>query len=236
MVTIRAQTFESYKPIEWAPVVRVKSTYPFSHFSVETLKMTTAITTSELYGRFETPLTMSIGVGWKSIRMETSTTTNIMAACVTSTKIKELIAQRGLTGNIIVKEIMMGMSLRVKRVYERSVHLFLNDEGKADSLTWDGHESSDDLRVPASALRDVAPLQFHSILMSGTGHSKSLRAQVLPVFDNYKRLTDMNLIFSCTGWDDWHVYNGGTKTKNSGRVETFPMPDNFKPLVTFIPS
>ncbi|KAF9176697.1 hypothetical protein BGZ51_009738 [Haplosporangium sp. Z 767] len=223
----------AYRPIEWVPVVRVKSTFPYSHFPVEFNKTTTTITKSELYGHFEASFTMSISGGWKSITMEASTTSSVEASYRTSTEVKEEITQKGTTGDVVVKEIMMGMSLRVERVYERSVNLYLNNDDKGDSLTWDGPESWDDLHVPASALRDVAPLQFHPIPMSGTGHSKSLFVQALPVFGANRRLTDMHLILSNTGWVDWYAYNGGTKTENSGRVETLPVPDNQKPLVTF---
>ncbi|KAF9980943.1 hypothetical protein BGZ65_004495 [Modicella reniformis] len=197
----------AYKPLEWVPIVREKS-IPYNHFEAEYQNKTTTIQTSEIYGRFEPSFTMSIGSSWKSIKTEISTTT---------------------------EKLTMGMCLRVKRVYEHSIHLFLNDEETGSSLTWYGPESWSELHIASNAaLRDVEALQFHPINMTGGGHSHSLFLQALPVFDAEKKLTDLHLILSCKGWSDWYVYNSGTRTTDSGRVETLPMPDNKKPLVTFV--
>ncbi|KAF8926160.1 hypothetical protein BGZ58_000141 [Dissophora ornata] len=173
---------------------------------------------------------MSIGGGWKGLKAELSTTSSVEASYRTSTKVKE----KGKIGDVVIKELAMGMCLRVQRVYERSVNLYLNNEAKGNSLTWDGPESWDELRIVSSALRDVKPLQFHPIRMSGTGHSDSLFLQAFPVFNVEKKLTDLHLVLSCEGWTHWFVYNGGTKTVGGDRLETLPMPDNKKPLITFI--
>ena len=130
----------------------------------------------------------------------------------------------------------MGMCLKVERVFERTVKLYLNNDNKTDSLNWDGPESWDDLCVPASLLRDVASLQFRNIVMSGSGHSKSLWMQALPVFDaTTKKITDLHLVFSNDGWTHWYVYPGGRKIRDSRRAETLPLPDTKPPVATFIP-
>jgi hypothetical protein len=43
----------------------------------------------------------------------------------------------------------MGMCLKVERVFERTERLFLNNEKKADSLTWEGPETWNDILIPA---------------------------------------------------------------------------------------
>lgn len=209
-------------------------TIPCSHLEMEFEKTTTTIQTSEIYGKFETSFTLSIGGGWKGIKAELSSTTSIEASYKTSFEAKETIIQKGKVGDVVVKEVVMGMSLRVERVYERGVHVYLNGEEKSDSLTWDGPDSWNDCWVAASALRDVKALQFHPISMTGTGYRSGLFLQVLPAFNADKKLTDLHLVMSCSGWTDWYTYTGGSKTIDGGRVETLPMPDNSKPLVTFI--
>jgi hypothetical protein len=54
-----------------------------------------------------------------------------------------------------VKELIIGLGLRVQHVFERNVALYLNDKARGDSLTWPGPESWNDVHIPASALRDV---------------------------------------------------------------------------------
>ncbi|KAG0052325.1 hypothetical protein BGZ90_006519 [Linnemannia elongata] len=224
----------AYRPIAWIPIVRELRTIPRNHLAMEFEKTTTTIQTSEIYGKFETSFTLSVGGGWKGIKAELSSTTSIEASYKTSWEDKETIIQRGKIGDVVVKEVVMGMSLRVERVYERAVHVYLNDEKKGDSLTWNGPESWGDCWVAASALRDVKALQFHPISMTGSGYRSGLFLQVLPAFNADKKLTDLHLVMSCSGWTDWYTYTGGSKTINGGRVETLPMPDNSKPLVTFI--
>ncbi|KAI8601886.1 hypothetical protein EDD21DRAFT_428373 [Dissophora ornata] len=195
----------AYKPLEWVPIVRERSTIPYNCF--------------EIYGHFEASFTMSIGGGWKGLKAELSTTSSVEASYRTSTKVKE----KGKIGDVVIKELAMGMCLRVQRVYERSVNLYLNNEAKGNSLTWDGPESWDELRIVSSALRDVKPLQFHPIRMSGTGHSDSLFLQAFPVFNVEKKLTDLHLVLSCEGWTHWFVYNGGTKTVGGDRLSNAPV-------------
>jgi len=222
----------AYKPIAWVPIVRERSTIPLSHFEVEFEKKSTTIQTSELYGKAETTFTMSVGVSYKGVKVELSTTTHVEAHYSTSAEVKEEITRKDKVG--FVKELIMGLGLRVQRVFERNVALYLDDKARGDSLTWRGPESWNDVHIPASALRDVDFLQFHPIHMTGTGHSSSLWLQVLPSFDSLQRLTDLNIAVSCAGWTDWYAYIGGTKTVNSGRTETLPVPNNKKPQVTFI--
>ncbi|KAA8893230.1 hypothetical protein FN846DRAFT_963280 [Sphaerosporella brunnea] len=223
----------AYRPIEWVPIVRELNTIPYSHFEVEYKKTTTKIQTSELYGHAEASFTIALGASWKGIKVEASTTTSIEASYKTSTELHEEIVEKGKRGDVVIKELAMGMALKVKRVYERNVKLYLNDESKKDSLTWDG-PAWGELWVGANDLRDVGALQFNPIIMSGSGYSKSLYLQVLPVFNADKKLTNMHLALSNKGWTDWYAYPGGSHIPNPPRVETIPLPDNKKPLVTFI--
>lgn len=237
----------AYKPLEWIPSVHARKTIPYNHFKVEFEKTETTIKTAELYGKFEASFTISAAGGWKSIKAELSSTSTFEASYKITTESKEEIKTKGNLGDVVVKELVMGMSLRVRRVYERSVHMYFgwkvkNPIGDAFNfkvakmepiLTWDGPESWDDIRVKSSALRDVKPLQFFPVPMTGNGYKDGLWLQVLPVF-NDKKLTDMHLVVSANGWDDWAAYTHGSRTVDGDREETLPMPDYITPLVTHI--
>jgi hypothetical protein len=226
----------AYKPIEWVPVVKDRRTIPFSHFRAESTKTTTNVTTSELFGSAEAAFTLSAGGGWSGMKMDLSTTTKVEASYRTSKTVDEEIVEKAKFGDVVIKELVMGMGLKVERIFERTVKLYLNDEKKTDSLNWEGPESWADLCVPASLLRDVASLQFRNIVMSGSGHSTSLQMQALPVFDaTTKKITDLHLVFSNVAWTDWYVYPGGRKIRDSRRAETLPLPDTKPPVATFIP-
>ncbi|KAF9116672.1 hypothetical protein BGX30_005890, partial [Mortierella sp. GBA39] len=226
----------AYKPLAWVPIVREKGTIPYNHFETEYERNSTTIETSDIYGHFEASFTMSIGGSWKAVKAEVSTTTKVEANYKKSTEVKEEIKQKGTIGDVVIKELILGMALRVQRVYEHSVHLYLNDEAKGDSLTWDGPSSWGDLWVASNALPNVEFLQFHPMSMTGTGHSTSLFLQALPVFNAERHLDSLHVVLSCRGWTDWYVYNGGVKTTyatGDGRTETLPVPGK-QPLVTFI--
>lgn len=221
-----------YKPLAWVPIVRERVTIPKSHFETEYEKKKTTIQTSELYGKGEACFTMSIGGGWRGLKLELSSTVSVEADYRKSTEVKEEITQKGKIGDVVIKEVVMGMCLRMERVYENSVHLYLNDKGRDNSLIWRDCESSS--QADPSELIYVGPLQFHPISMTGTGHSSSLYLQTLPVFSAEKNLLYLHLLLSCKGWTSWYTYNGGTVRYNSGWVETLPLPDDKPPSVTFI--
>ncbi|KAG0376022.1 hypothetical protein BGX24_008392 [Mortierella sp. AD032] len=226
----------AYKPLAWVPIVREKGTIPHNHFKTEYERNSTTIETSDIYGHFQSSFTLSMGGSWKAVRAEVSTTTKVEANYRTFIEVKEEIKQKGMIGNVVIKELILGMALRVQRVYEHSVHLYLNGEAKGDSLTWDGPSSWGDLWIASNALPDVEFLQFHPISMTGTGHSTSLFLQALPVFNAERHLEDLHLVLSCSGWTDWYVYNDGVKTTyaiGAGRTETLPVPGK-QPLATFI--
>jgi hypothetical protein len=229
----------AYRPIQWIPIVNERDTIPSRSFDAEYNKATKKIQTDEIYGRaagtdlFE----LSLGGKWKGMKCERSSTSSIeiKAIYITPTEIsKSATVEKGNRGNLVLKEIVLGMALQVERVFEHVITMYLNNEGKRDSLTWDGPESDNKVWVAANSLRDVGSLQFHPILMTGTGHSDSLWIQVLPVFDESKKLTDMHTVVSCKGWVDWYAYTPGSKVRNSGRKETLPLPKNKKPLVALV--
>ncbi|KAF9324318.1 hypothetical protein BG006_000673 [Podila minutissima] len=155
-------------PPPWAPIICEKRTIPKSHFELKYEKTTTTIQTSELYGKGEACFTISIGGGWKGAKLELSSTISVGASYKKSTEIKEEITQKGKLRSVVIKEVVLGMCLRMKRVYERSVPLYLNDKSRDNSLVWARCESN--LWVASSELRDVKPLQFHPISIPGTGH------------------------------------------------------------------
>jgi hypothetical protein len=226
----------AYRPLAWVPIVRENGIIPYNHFETEYEKSTTTIETSDIYGHFEASFSMTAGGSWKAVKAEVSISTKVEANYKKSSEVKEEIKQKGKIGDVVIKEIILGMALRVQRVYERSVHLYLNDERKADSLTWSGPSSWNDLWIGSSSLRDVGFLKFQSMIMTGTGHTTSLLLQALPVFNAEHHLDDLHLVLTCSGWTDWYVYNGGVKTAHAvgaGRTETLPIPGK-KPLVTFI--
>ncbi|KAF9537460.1 hypothetical protein EC957_008102 [Mortierella hygrophila] len=223
-------------PVAGFPIVREKGTIPYNHFETEYEKNSTTIETSDIYGHFEASFTMSIGGSWKAVKAEVSTTTKVEANYKRSTEVKEEIRQKGTIGDVVIKELILGMTLRLQRVYEHSVHVYLNDEAKGNSLTWDGPSSWGDLWVASNALPNVEFLQFHPMSMTGTVHSSSLFLQAPPVFNAERHLDNLHLVLSCKGWTDWYVYNGGVKTAypiGAGRTETLPVPGK-QPLVTFI--
>ncbi|KAG0605689.1 hypothetical protein M758_9G080300 [Ceratodon purpureus] len=228
-----------YKPEQWIPIVKELSTIPYSTMQVEFQKTTTTVQTSEIYGSFTASFTLSAGGGIHGVRAEVSASTELKASYRTTSEVKQEITEKARLGNIAVKEVAMGMQLQVSRVSERSVHLYLSDKRKGDSLTWPGPETWDELRVKSVDLRDVEALQYHPITMTGPGHSSSLFLQVLPAFDSHKKLTNLHLAVSCEGWVDWYTYPGKAKFYGEGedrRLERLPMLDNPKPMVTFIPA
>lgn len=115
-----------YTPVEWVPIVRETRTIPKNHFEAEYNRTTTMIKTTELYGSGEASFTMSIGGGWNGLKLELSNTTSLKASYTRSNEYKEEIKQKGRLGNVVIKEVVMGMCLRMKRVYERSIHLILS--------------------------------------------------------------------------------------------------------------
>ncbi|KAF9936994.1 hypothetical protein BGZ67_001820 [Mortierella alpina] len=216
-------------------------------FHTEFESVETTIKKSEIYGSFEASFSISAGGSWKSMKAEASAGATFEANYRETKEFKEEIKTKGTYGEVVVKEIVMGMSLRVKRVYEHSVNLrfgwkLVDPIGKAMNfqkaeletiLTWDGPESWDDIMVKSSALRDVGPLQFHPVPMTGNGYKHGLWLQVLPVFED-KKFVDMHLIVSADGWKEWAAYGHGTRTVDSGREETLPMPGYITPMVTHI--
>lgn len=224
-----------YTPVAWVPVVHEISTIPYSVFKTQFKGTTTRLRMSKIYGEYEASFKLGAGIGIEGLKMELSNTTSVKARCELSTEQEERLKQEYEVGDEVVKKIAMGMSLRVKRVFERSVHLHLNYLCLPDSLTWDkGSWTWDELRVAPSSLHQVKHLQFHPITMEGNGHSSSLYLQTLPIFHDGK-LEDLHLVVSCKGWKNWYVYNGGTRRKkwDDGRAqETLPAPK--QPLVTWI--
>ncbi|KAF9979684.1 hypothetical protein BGZ75_009343, partial [Mortierella antarctica] len=143
-----------YQPLEWIPFVHARKTIPHNLFQTEFERVETTIKKSEIYGSFEASFTMSAGGGWKSMKAEASAGATFEANYRESKEFKEEIKTTGKHGEVVVKEIVMGMSLRVKRVYEHSVNLrfgwkIVDPIGKAFNfekaeletiLTWDGLE------------------------------------------------------------------------------------------------
>ncbi|KAG0227717.1 hypothetical protein BGW41_003706 [Actinomortierella wolfii] len=228
----------AYRPLEWVPIVHDRNTIPFSQFEEKYKGTTVTVEAKEIYGHIDASVSMSVGGNWKAIKAEVSLSSSLEVTFRKTAETKQIIEREGTIGNVAIKEIVFGLSLRMQRVYEHSVNLHLNDEAKKDSLTWDGSSKWEDLHIPSKALTDVAFLQYHPIIMTGSGHSSSLFLQALPVFNAERRLENLHVVVSCSGWADWYLYDEGTKTSydnGTGRTETLPVPGR-KPLVTFIPA
>ncbi|KAG0337116.1 hypothetical protein BG000_005815 [Podila horticola] len=132
-----------YTPIEWVPVVRLLETIPAGVFKSKITEKTTIIRKSELYGKFATTFTLGDEAGLKGLKMEFSETSKLVAKYSCSNEVKQRILTTAELGHIAINKIVMSMSLRVKRVYEHTVHLHLNGLGFGDSLTWKDHDNEE---------------------------------------------------------------------------------------------
>ncbi|KAF9309782.1 hypothetical protein BG003_009354 [Podila horticola] len=225
----------AYTPIEWVPIVHQLDTIPFNVFEQEITVTSRETSSFELYLTADATFNVGMNTGWKGLKTDVGYASGVKANYKTSTEMVGII--RANEGKVAVKKIVMSMALRVKRVYQRSVHVHLNELGLPHSLTWNTQGLPwNELRVPQSSLGLVEPLQYHPVFMTGAQKS-SLYLQVLPVFDKQNdvwKLHDLCLVLSCKHWKDWYVYDyEGRISTCSGIIETLPTPRN--PLVTFIP-
>ncbi|KAG0361190.1 hypothetical protein BGX24_005384 [Mortierella sp. AD032] len=117
------QPIVAYKPLAWVCIVRDNSTIPYNHFETEYEKKSTTIETSDIYGHFEASFTLSIGGSWKAVKAELSTTTKVELNYKKSTEVKEEITQKGNIGDVVIKELILGMALRVERSHSSSLYL-----------------------------------------------------------------------------------------------------------------
>jgi hypothetical protein len=206
-----------YRPIEWVPIISCTKTFPRNTITQEFKREKTTTTTSKLYGKVESELEISGGANYMGMKVEAKLRAEAsVQASMESNDVDKIITQ-GKLGDKVVKEVWVGMLIRVEEVFNHNVRVWIDNRGKGDSLGWSGGPGWNEILVPSRTLARVEGLQFSKIAMSGTGFSSSLYVQALPVLDEKGEFKDLHLALSNTGWQDWYAYVVGGKSRPSGR-------------------
>ena len=225
----------AYEPVEWVPIVKRLGTVPKSVVQTDYSSKTVTVTTNQVYGSVQVSASISAGKNIGCVKMAGSASTDFGASYSMSTTAQEEVKTKATYGDRVVQQLSMGLSLRVRRKWERSLSIYGNPDRFGWSMTWDGGPGWDDIAVANSAVSDVSNLMFSYIPMTVNGDGSMLWLQTLPAFDKNKKLTDLNLVLSCGGWTDWYVYTPGTSGPPAEeRIETIPVPGYQKPLVTLM--
>lgn len=223
-----------YKPLEWVPSIARIRDFPKNSIITEIERERVETTTSRLYAKAEFALEISGGGNYMGMKAEAKATAETGVNFEREIKNVDKYTQKGQVGAEPLVEVAVGLMLRVEEIYTHTINIWVDDRGAQDSMGWSGGPGWNDIYIPQRALSRVGGLQFSNIGMSGTGYSKGLWIQTLPVFDDKKELKDVHLALSNNGWTNWYAYTVGKKEKSSGRqLLAYP---NYNPSTTLMPA
>ncbi|QPC76892.1 hypothetical protein HYE68_007644 [Fusarium pseudograminearum] len=223
-----------YRPIEWVPSVMLIKTIP-KNTIITTIKRKEVVDTKlTIYAGAKLSIELSAGASGMGMAATATATSEVGIDFEKNSTTKETWAQEGQVGTTALNELAMGMMLRVEEVYRRSINVWVDGRKKGDSMGWSGGPGWNQIHVPDKSLRSVQGLQFHNIRTPGGGSTQHLYIQTLPVFDKEKKLKDLHIALSNSGWEDWYAYVVGEKGESQG-TDLLAYP-GFRPSITLMPA
>ncbi|KAJ5216891.1 hypothetical protein N7468_009899 [Penicillium chermesinum] len=225
-----------YEPVEWVPTMFLNRVIPKNEFPIQFNRTTTSINQTKLYAGLKSMASASASASYGAMKAEASVEIKGEIELDLDTKVVETMSQEGTLGSKPVHEVVLGMTIKMRRVYswefaeDDVTYLFRISLGPlVEDCRWSGATDGGN-SISNESFRHVSELQYYA------GYYK---AQILPAFTKEKEVKKVHVALKAPTWSCWYVYEepyGSPKNfreRNNTEATTMAW-QTFKPVATFV--